>query len=206
MLIQLIFTFITLTSDMNPQNQSTTQSDAEAILQHACEISTSLQSLQESNQTRQSMEDVLITLVNNSHIGIYNNPSTIDLPPPYNQSESRSDDPTPFSSPMPVFFHISVDSHPMEGRIGTFCVITHPKSTDGRACLIECGQTVVMAPNHTVAWYLDCFDDQTSTITYTATNDRAGVIRYLVVQKEWTSEGQIIEEEEEEDEEAEEDE
>lgn len=145
------------------------------------------------------MDDVLTTLVNNSHIGVYNNPTTIQLPPPYSPSES--DNSTPFSNPMPVFFHAVVDSHPVAGRIGTFSVITHPKSTTGRACLVECGQTIMMAPNHTIAWYLDSFDDQADTITYTATNDRAGVIQYLSVQKKWTHEGQISEEEDEDEEE-----
>jgi hypothetical protein len=45
---------------------------------------------------------------------------------------------------------------------------------------------VVIHPNYTIAWYLESFDEEQHTVTYTAQNDISETVRYFVIRKEWS--------------------
>jgi hypothetical protein len=95
--------------------------------------------------------------------------------------------PSTFTCITPIAFHVIVEVHQLNDRMGGFSVITMPKTPDGKECMLESGQTVVMSPNFTVGWYMDSYVFKEHTVRYTGISREAQAIRYLEVRHEWSS-------------------
>jgi hypothetical protein len=106
------------------------------------------------------------------------------VPPNHAKYESA-----PFTTLQPVFWHISIDAYHHAHKIGTFRAIDLPTAPSGEFTLIETGQTLVMIPDYTVAWYIDSFSINRDLIIYMLTNNAVRVIRYLEVLQKWSYEG-----------------
>jgi hypothetical protein len=133
--------------------------------------------MQEYRNKQNHRDDALNTLHNNRYILNDDNNTTQKLSHP---------NPGPFTCPTPVFFHIIVEVHPLQGRMGGFSVLAKPKTPDGRDCMMESGQMVVMYPNFTVAWHIEDFIFKERTVRYTATSDEVQAIRYLEIRHDWS--------------------
>jgi hypothetical protein len=92
-----------------------------------------------------------------------------------------------FTCIAPISFHVIVEVHYQNDQMGAFSVLAMPKTPDGKDCMMESGQTVVMFPNFTVGWYLESYIFKEHTVRYTGISREAQAIRYLEVRHDWSS-------------------
>jgi hypothetical protein len=95
----------------------------------------------------------------------------------------------PFSTST-LFFHAFVIAIPIRDHPGMYTTPFQPRTPDGAECLIRLGHTIIMSPNHHITWNLEECREMGAYIRYAALSNQASTIRYLLVQKEWTSEGE----------------
>jgi hypothetical protein len=99
-----------------------------------------------------------------------------------------------FISPYTVFFHIVIYVYPVANHTDTFVINAHPKSPEGRPCLLECGQIAVIHPNYTIAWQLDSFEEQQNIIVYTAYDCLSDSTHYFIIRHDWSGDSSYFEE------------
>jgi hypothetical protein len=120
-----------------------------------------------------------------AHISNNEPANTVTLPNP--QSPTTSDNSLSFSCPRPVFFHVFFAAKLLDRHSGTLTVSHQPRAPNGTPCVMECGQSVVIFPDFTTAWYIEYFEEDGDVVTYTAFNDLGNIYLRFIIKREWSS-------------------
>ena len=151
---------------------TTLDNSTQAFNENARYFHTVVNQMQAFRHQQSHRDDGLNTLRPIRHILNDDNYPSQKLPDPRSST---------FTCTPPISFHVIVEVHPMNNQMGGFSVVAQPKTPDGRDCMLESGQTLVMYPNFTVGWYIETYIFKERTVRYTAISNEAQAIRYLEV-------------------------
>ena len=159
-------------------NQSLSHGDNQTR-EHVIDL---IRSMQSNDQlTRQAARELLILLNEDANTNL----ETTEFL--YQSPVIGLSGPTRFISHRSVLFHVVVSAYPLPDDTGVFLVAHCPRAPDGRMCLLECGHTIVIAPDFTTPWYLKSYEMDQGFIDYTAESEKLQAHRCIRVVLEWLS-------------------